>query len=163
VDLAGVTAAVFYSWPGPIFEGGGTTQAVIDSAASPEQRDAIQRIIRGEETKEATSVWWVFYTMSDIVLDTLYLPIEFASDREARTARVSIPGVVESIGEPIRTAYDGSPHRVQIRHPAGIEFEVAEIGNASSRVTAGIPMALENTYGQWNEFDHNQDGPAHNR
>ena len=163
VDLAGVTAAVFYSWPGPIFEGGGTTQAVIDPAASPEQRDAIQAILRGEETREATSVWWVFYTMSETVLETLYLPIEFESDREARTARVSIPGVVESIGEPIRTAYDGSAHRVQIRHPQGIEFEVAEIGNARTRITGGIPMMLENTYGQWNAVDHNQDGPAHNR
>jgi len=163
VNLAGVTAAVVYAWPGPIFEGGGTTQAIIDPAASPEQRDAILRIIRGEETKEATSVWWVFFTMSDTVLDTLYLPIEFECNREARTARVSIPGVIESVGEPIRTAYDGSPHRVQIRHPQGIEFEIAEIGNARTTITGGIPMTLDNTYGQWNEIDHNQDGPAHNR
>lgn len=163
VDLAGVAFAVVYAWPGAVFEGGGTMQVVIDPAASPEQRDAISRIARGEETKEFATVWSVFHAMSDTVLEDLFLPIEMEADMDARTARVSIPGYLESTGEPIPTGYDGSPHRVQIRHPEGIEFEVAEIGNASTRITGDIPIAHENTYGQWNMVDHNQDGPAHNR
>lgn len=163
VDLAGARAAVVYAWPGPIFEGGGTMQVITDANASPAQRDAMSRIFKGEATREATSVWWVFHAMSETVLDDLCLPIDFEFDQEARTARVSIPGVIESVGEPIRNAYDGGAHRVQIRHPNGIEFEVADIGNARTTITGALPMSLTDTYGQWNLVDHNQDGPAHNR
>lgn len=163
VDLAGVKAAVVYAWPGPVFEGGGTKQAIIDPAATPAQREAISRILRGEETREASNVWWVYHAMSDTVLEDLYLPIEFEMDMDARTARVSIPGYIESVGEPISNPIDGGPHRVQIRHPEGIEFEVAEIGNARTVISGAIAMSLDNTYGQWNMMDFNQDGPAHNR
>jgi len=161
VDLAGVTAAVFYSWPGPIFEGGGTTQTVIDSSASPQQRDAIERIVKGEEIHEAGNHWWVFNAMSDTVLETLFLPIDFVMDMNARTTRISIPGYLEATGEPIANPHDGGPHRVQIRCPEGIEFDVAEVGNGNSEVTGGIRMKLENSYGQWNLLDHSNNGPAH--
>jgi len=163
VDLAGAVFAVVYAWPGAVFEGGGTMQLILDPANSPEQRDAISRIVRGEETREFATVWSVFHAMSDTVLEDLVLPIALEMDREARTARVSIPDYLESTGEPIRNGYDGGAHRVQIRHPQGIEFEVAEIGNAHTRIVGPIAMVHENSYGQWNQVDHNQDGPAHNR
>jgi hypothetical protein len=164
VDLAGVKAAVVYSWPGPIYEGGGITQAIIDPAASDAQRDAISRIVKGQETKEGVNTWWVFHTMSETVLDDVFLPIELEMDIESRTARVSIPGYLEAIGDPIRSPVDGKPHRVQIRCPEGIEFDTADIGNGvSTEITGPIPIQLQNTYGQWNAFDHNNYGPAHNR
>ena len=161
VDLSGVTVVVFFTWPGPVFEGGGTMQAVIDEKASPEQRDAISQIVKGGETREAANHWWVFHAMSDTILEDLSLPIEFTADREARTARVSIPGYLEAIGEPIKNPFDGAPHRVQIRCPEGIEFETAEIGNANSTITGAISMTLENTYGQFNYLDHTGNGPSH--
>ncbi len=161
VDLAGVRAAVIYRWPGPIFEGGGITVAIIDPSASEDQRDAISRIVKGQETDEAANHWWVFHAMSDTVLDDVVAPITMFMDHEARTARVEIPGYLESIGEPIRSPVDGSPHRVQIRCPEGIEFDVAEVGNGRTDIVAGIPMQLHDTYGQWNQFDHDNHGPAH--
>lgn len=161
VDLAGVTAAVVFSWPGPIFEGGGATQAVIDPSASEAQREAISRIIKGEETEEAANHWWVFHAMSDRVLEDLCLPIEFEADPEARTARVSIPGYLEATGEPIRSPVDGSPHRVQIRCPEGIEFDTADIGNSRTDIQGPIAMKLVDTYGQWNRLDHTNRGPVH--
>jgi hypothetical protein len=102
VDLTGVTVALVFEWPGPIFEGSGTMQAVIDRSATPEQRDAISRIVKGEETKEAANHWWVFHSMSDTILEDLSLPIEFEMDQDERTARVFIPGYLEAKGEPLR-------------------------------------------------------------
>lgn len=163
VDLAGVKAIVVYSWPGPIFEGGGTTQAIIDEGASEAQRDAISRIVKGEETKEAANHWWVFHAMSDQVLEDRIAPIEFVMDQDARTARVSVPGVLEAVGEPIKSPVDDAPHRVQIRCPEGIEFEVADVGNGRTEIVDGVPMHLEDTYGQWNALDHDNHGPAHVR
>ena len=79
-------------------------------------------------------------------------------DIDARTARVSIPGVVESTGRPIRPPHGGDEHRVRIDIPGGIEFELAEVGSASSRVTAAIKLDLKDSYGQWNILRHGPGG-----
>ena len=111
VDLAGVKAIVVYSWPGAIFEGGGITPAIIAEGAKAAQRDAISRIVKGEETREIANHWWVFHAMSEEVLEDRVAPIEFEMDQASRTARVSVPGILEAVGEPIRSPVDGSPPR----------------------------------------------------
>ena len=160
VDLSGLSFSIMYAWPGPVFEGGGELQAVINERADEHQRAALQSIITGQETEEAATHWWVFHAMSDTVHETLFKPIEFAMDYEGRTARVSIPGVLESTGEPIRNPWDGGEHRVRIQIPEGIEFEVAEIGSANSQAIAAISLDLEKTYGQFNYARHTGAGPV---
>lgn len=163
VNLKGVVASIVYAWPGPIFEGGGEMQIIIDESASAEQREAIQTICSGGETLEAATHWWVFSTMSDTKHPTLFKPIEFNVDLEARKATVHIPGIMDAHGAPIRNPHDGAPHRVQIRCPEGIEFEVADIGNGSCDVNGAIRLDLKDTYGQFNRLDHSGTGPAHIR
>jgi len=150
VQLDGLNAAVFYAWPGPIFEGGGELQLVIDEKADQNQREALASICCGEHTNEAATHWWVFHAMSNTVHETLFKPFEFDVDIEARKAHLIIPDVVQSIGSPIRSPATGDEHRVRIDMPNGIEFTLAEIGNASSEATGAINLNLENTYGQWN-------------
>jgi hypothetical protein len=75
-------------------------------------------------------------------LEPLYRPIEFEVDVEARRGRFRVPGIVETIGEPIRNKVTGKESRAQIRIPDGFEYEVAEVGSASSR-TLGGPMQIE--------------------
>ncbi len=55
----------------------------------------------------------------------------------------------------------GDPHRVRIDIPNGIEFEQAEIGNASTKATGVIEMDLINSYGQWNVLRHSGGGVVH--
>ena len=52
------------------------------------------------------------------------------------------PGYVEMTGEPIRNKVTGEESRAQISLPDGFEYEVADIGSASSRTTGG-PMQIE--------------------
>ena len=163
VDLSGLRAVLVFQWPGAIFEGNGVTQLVIDERADAEQRAALSTVLRGGETREAATHWWVFSTMSTTIHEDLFLPIEFEADIEARTGRVSVPGYLEAIGEPIRNPVDGGLHRVQIRCPEGIEFETAEVGNSTARVTGPIHIHNQDTYGQFNRLDHTGDGPAHVR
>ena len=150
VQLDGLKAAVFYSWPGPIFEGKGTLQAVIDENASEEQRAALLSIVSGEQTNEAATHWWVFHAMSETVHDPLFLPIEFDVNIDARTARLQIPGIAQSIGSPIRSPATGDEHRIRLDMPEGIEFDFAEIGNASTEANGAIKLDLKDSYGQWN-------------
>ena len=79
-------------------------------------------------------------------------------DVEARRARIRVPGLVESEGSPITNDIDGSVHRARIHLPEGFEYTYAEMGTASSTVTAAIELNLKGSYGQFNEMHLNQDG-----
>ena len=158
VKLDGLRVASFYSWPGPIFEGNGEIQVVIDERADDAQRDALRRVLHGEETEEAATHWWVFNAMSSTVHETLYKPIDYEVDIDGRTARVSIPGIVESTGRPIKNPVDGGEHRVRIDIPGGIEFALAEIGSASTKADGAIKLDLNDSYGQFNILRHSATG-----
>ncbi len=159
--LDGLYVALVYSWPGPIYEGKGQIQAIIDERADETQRAALATVLYGGETDEAATHWWVYHAMSDTVHEPLFKPIEFEVDLEARTARVNIPGVLESTGRPIASPVSGDEHRVRIEIPNGIEFEQAEIGNASTKATGAIELDLTDSYGQWNVLRHSGGGVVH--
>jgi hypothetical protein len=76
--------------------------------------------------------------------EPVFAPIDFEVDVEGRRGHLSIPGFVEMKGEPIRNKVTGKESRAQIRLPDGFEYEVAEVGSASSRTTGG-PMQIEIT------------------
>ena len=161
VSLDGLKVALLYAWPGPIFEGKGEMQAIVDERADSVQRDALTRIIHGEETDEGATHWWVYRSMSDTVHETLVKRIDFEVDVDGRRSRVSIPGVLESVGRPITSPATGAEHRVRIDIPNGIEFEQAEIGSATSLATAAIRLNLADTYGQFNRLRHSGRGVVH--
>lgn len=48
VDVGGLGVAVFATWPGAIHEGGGQARAYADSLATPQQGEALARLVRGE-------------------------------------------------------------------------------------------------------------------
>ena len=165
VDLGGVKIAMLYSWPGLISEGKGQLQAIIEDTASDEQRAALETILHGHETEEAATHWWVYNAMSDTIHPTLSKPINLEMDMDARTAKLSIPGVIESTGSPIRPDHTSdAEHRVRIDIPDGIEFTFAEIGSASSQTgpEAAVTLELKDSYGQWSALRHSGTGIVHN-
>ena len=164
VDLSGLKIALFYAWPGPIAEGKGEMQVVIDENADEKQRLALETVLHGKETEEAATHWWVFHAMSDTIHPTLFKPIESEINIKEVTARTSIPGMVDSTGGPIRPDHTpDSIHRVQIVIPGGIEFEVAEMGSASTRTgsESAVQLDLTDSYGQWNLLKHSGSGVVH--
>ena len=56
VVLDGLSAALLYAWPGPIYKGNGECQAVIDERADGKQRDALATILYGGETNEGRPI-----------------------------------------------------------------------------------------------------------
>jgi hypothetical protein len=101
--------------------------------------------------------------MSSTVREPIFKPIEFEVDLEKRQARVSIPGVLESSGRPIRSPATGDEHRVRIDIPGGIEFEIAEIGSATTKASGAIQLELDDTYGQFNILRHSGTGVVRTR
>ena len=150
VPLGGLRAVLLVTWPGPVHEGNGTMQLIIDEQADAGQRDALLKIMTGQETDEMATMWWVYSAMSPTKLDALFRPIEYEVDVEARRGRFRVPGIVETVGEPIRNPVSGAEHRARIDLPDGFEYRIAEIGSATTHATAAIALpGLENSYGQF--------------
>jgi hypothetical protein len=150
VQLDGLRMVGLYSWPGPVHQGNGMMQLVIDERADAVQRDALVKIMSGEHTDEMATMWWVYSVMSPNKLEPLFRPIQFEVDVDARRGRFRVPGIVETVGEPIRNPVTGAEHRARIDLPHGFEYRIAEIGSGTTRTTGAIPLpGLENSYAQF--------------
>ena len=143
---------------GSDLEGNGEMQAIIDERADAAQRQGLVTILHGGETRDAATHWWVFHAMSSTVHEPIFKPIEFEVDIERRRARVVIAGVLEFSGRPIRSPATGDEHRVRIDIPNGIEFEIAEIGSATTKASGAIALDLDDTYGQFSVLRHSGAG-----
>ena len=149
VPLDGLRAAGIYQWPGPVHLGNGTMQLIVDERADAAQRDALTRIMMGQDTQEMATMWWVFSAMSPNKEETLFAPIDFEVDVDARRGRLIVPGLIESHGEPIRNPVTGDEHRVRIDLPNGFEYRLAEIGSGRSTTQGKIKLELKDSYGQF--------------
>ena len=141
-----------------MFEGDGELQAIIDERATPEQREALLTVVNGGETDEAATHWWVYHEMCSKVHEPIDKPIDYVVDVDGRRAKVSIPGVLESSGRPIRPQHGDGEHRVRIDIPGGIEFTIAEVGSGSTKSTGVIKFDIDDTYGQWSVLRHGPSG-----
>lgn len=157
-SLAGMRFVWLLQWPGEIAEGNGTGQLILDARASDAQRDAMRRIVAGEDTQPGATHFYVFSSTLSRVLDPIVAPIELDIDVAARRAQVSVPGLVQAEGGPILDPFSGAEHRVAIELPNGFEFTRTEVGRGSSRVSAGIPLELNNSHAHANVLHMNQDG-----
>jgi hypothetical protein len=160
VRLDGLKCVTLLAWPGPIHEGRGQVQAVIDERADARQRDALLTILSGQESEPGATVFSVFASTIETVHEPLSRPIEFEVDIAARTGRFSVPGLVEARGEPIRNPVTGAPHRVRVALPQGFEFSQAEFASGTAR--SGGPVALDwaNRHAHFAMLDIGPTGPA---
>ncbi len=71
VRLDGLLFAARFHWPGPVHEGRGTVQAVIDKRATPEQIDALSKILDGEE-QEPTTIFNIYCSTVETELDPVF-------------------------------------------------------------------------------------------
>ena len=149
VDLAGTIWAAMFAWPGPIHEGKGRCQPIVDAKASDAQRNALLRIMSGLDTEPFATVFAVFATTYEKVFDPIFTPIELEIDVDARRGKIKAEGVFELEGRPIRNPVSGKEHRARIDLPNGFEYELAEIGSASSRSTGNLPLTLSDSYAQF--------------
>jgi hypothetical protein len=160
VALDGTMAAFIAKWPGPVHEGQGTMQYIVDDKTSPEQQDALLKILSGQETQPMATMWSVYAAMSTTFLEPLVRPIELEIDVEARRGRFVVENVVETTGEPIRNPVTGDEHRARIDLPSSFEFRLAEVANASTKTgpDAGLKLRLDNSYGQFAEIHLSHSG-----
>lgn len=162
--LAGLKWAALYKWPGEIADGDGKRQTVIDEAADEAQRAALETIISGEACRPLSNFFAVFASTCSEVNETLFLPIDLEADLDARTARVSIPGIMTSTGRPIINEFNGEPFHIALARSRGsFEFTYAEIGLGTTQISGAMEMAFEDSWAHYCVHHFDQDGLVRER
>ena len=160
--LDGLKVAAIFKWPGPIHEGNGEAIAFVDSGANDQQREALLKIMTGQDTDPFATMFAVYASTVTNMHAPVFTDIDFEVDVEGRRARLSIPDYVETVGEPIRNKITGAESRAQILLPDGFEYAVADIGSASSRTTGPVQVDFKDSYGQFANLHLNSHGVVRN-
>lgn len=156
--LDGLRIAAIFKWPGPIHEGRGEALAFLESRASDAQREALLRIMTGQDTDPFATMFAVYASTVETMHPPVFTDIDLELDIDGRRGRMTIDGYVEMTGEPIRNKVSGAESRAQIVLPNGFEYAVAEIGSASSTTTGPMVLELRDSYGQFANLHLNSHG-----
>lgn len=146
VRLDGLIVAARYRWPGAVHEGRGIVQGVVDERASDAQRQALFKILDGEE-QEPTTVFNIYGSTFETELDPVFSHIDFDCDLGRGTGRFAVPGLMEMTLEPISNPVTGAPHSAKIVLPEGFEFRSADMASGSFSGTGEIAFQREAGYG----------------
>jgi len=163
VRLDGLKIGVVFQWPGAVHEGRGKCQPIVEAKASAEQREALLKIMSGQDTEPFATMFAVYASTMEKVYDPIFTTIEYAVDVDARRGKVRAEGVFELNAEPIRNPVSGQEHRARIDLPHGFEYELAEIGSASSHSRGNLALDLENSYAQFARLHMNNKGLIRHR
>jgi hypothetical protein len=144
--LDGLRFGGVFRWPGPIHEGHGEAVPIVDRRATPAQRDAILRIMSGQDTEPGATFFQVFFSMLDKVHDPVFADIELDIDIDARKVRYVVPGVIEARGEPIINPVTQREHRARFDMPNGFEFRLAEAGRGWANTSGPIQLNLADSH-----------------
>ena len=156
VRLDGLKLVAAVHFPGPLHEGNGIIEAFIDEGADQQQRDALVAIMTGQQGGT------LFEILSQIVTTIHgphFVPINWEFDKEKRTARVSVPGFLETESQPLTVPLTGAPQRVIVRMPAGFEYKEMEVASARSLSSTGaIRFDWEGTHSSLAMVEHTDKG-----
>ena len=156
--LDGLKFVGIFRWPGAIHEGKGKAAVVIDERANEAQRGALLRILSGQDTEPGATVFNVFASTLVKVHEPIFSRIDFEVDIDGRRARLVVPGLIETRGEPILNPVTGNEHRVRIDMVGGFEYTLAEIGRGWSKASGPISYELADSYGQFAHLHLSQSG-----
>jgi len=156
--LDGLKVAGMFRWPGPIHEGHGEAAIIIDASANAAQREALLRILSGQDTEPGATIFNVFAMTLDKVHEPIFADIAFEMDMDRRRARLVVPGYMETRGEPILNPITGAEHRIRIDNPNGFEFHLAEVGRGWSNTSQPLAIELSDSHGHFCQLNLCQSG-----
>ncbi len=163
VRLDGLKIGFVFRWPGAIHEGKGKCQPIVEAKASAQQREAVLKIMSGQDTEPFATMFAVFATTMEKVFDPIFATITYEADVDARRGKVRVEGVFELDAGPIRNPVSGEEHRARIDLPHGFEYELAEVGSASSRSRGNLAFELKDSYAQFARLHLNNKGLIRHR
>jgi hypothetical protein len=161
VKLDGLKVVGIFAWPGAIHEGRGEALAIIDERATPEQRDALLKILTGQETEPFATIFSVVAAMTEKFHEPVFKRIEFEADQDERVGSFSVEGIVEVKAEPIRNPVTGNPHRAKVSLPHGFEYAEAEYASGDWKTMGAIVNDLTKRHAHFAELHLGPNGVIH--
>ena len=159
--LDGLRVGAIFKWPGAIHEGHGEALAFVDRRADDAQREALLKIMTGQDTDPFATMFAVYASTVETMHPPVFTDIDLELDIDGRRGRMKIENYVDMTGGPLRNKVTGEETRAQIHLPAGFEYEIADIGSASSRTSGPMALELSETYGQFANIHLNSHGVVH--
>jgi hypothetical protein len=158
IRLDDLRIAAIFKWPGPIHEGNGEAIAFVDARADAKQREALLRIMTGQDTDPFATMFAVYASTVTRMHDPVFTDVDLQIDVDARKGRIFVKDYIDTVGTPILNKVTGAESRAQIVLPEGFEYTVAEVGSATSRTTGPLEVSLTDTYGQFARLHLNNHG-----
>ena len=156
--LDGLRIAAIFKWPGAVHEGNGEAIAFVDERATDLQREALLRIMTGQDTDPFATMFAVYASTVTTMNEPVFTKIDLDLDIDGRRGRIFIKDYIETVGEPIRNKVTGEDSRAQIVLPNGFEYALAEIGSASSKTSGPVQVEMKDSYGQFAQLHLNNHG-----
>jgi hypothetical protein len=151
VSLNGVGFAFMAKWPRAIHEGQGTGKIWIDNSTSPEQRQAIENILKG---RLGGPPWIIFAATIDRWLDIGVTPLQW--ELNGARSRLNFGDVLRINMEPMRNAVSGKETPAKIVLPEGLVCK--ELNMTSSQTfsvfTPGMKYAWAGKMVWYGTVDH---------
>jgi hypothetical protein len=107
-------------------------QPVLPSWTTPEQRDAVFKIMSGEGQPPNT-IFQIFHAIVETIHEPQFTDITFEWNIDKRTARIDVPGIVRARTEPIRNPVTDEEHRIVTVLPNGWNFYQCEGASGTAK------------------------------
>lgn len=156
--LDGLKAAAAFAFPGALHQGHGQGMVAVDERATPAQRDALLRILSGQDTAPGATFFQILSTVTEKLHEPIFTNIDFEVDVDGRTARLNVPGMIEARGEPVPNPVTGAPTRARIDLPEGFEYRIAEVGRGWAKSTGAVKFDLADSHAHFARLHMTQDG-----
>lgn len=134
---------------------------IVDERADDKQREALLRIMSGEDALPGSNFFNVFAQTFEKVHDPVFATIDFEIDIDGRTARAKVPGWMEARGEPITNPVTGEVHRARINLPEGFEYDTCEVGQGWAKTQGPLDVQLEGSHAQFARLHMTESGVVH--
>jgi hypothetical protein len=118
--LDGLRIAAIFKWPGPIHEGNGEAIAFVDANADAKQREALLKIMTGQDTDPFATMFAVYASTVTTMNEPVFTDIDLQIDVDARKGRIFVKDYIDTVGTPILNKVTGAESRAQIVLPEGL-------------------------------------------
>ena len=140
-SLDGLRLAGIFKYPQAIHMGNGAGLPIVDQRATDAQRNALLRIMSGQDTRPGATMFQVFFSMLSKVYEPVFADIDFAVDIAKRRSHLKVAGYIEQRGEPIINPISGNEHRIRSSQRADLSSKRLKSAADGPRRPARLPMS----------------------
>ncbi len=148
VDLGGLTFCWVGKFPGPLHEGNGTAQLIIEERASAAQRQALLELASGKRG----GPFAIFAAVTATFLEPLYARYEVVVN--GLDSRAIAAPYLEMQLAPIANPVTGEREYLQLQKPTGFTSTWADLGRSLKFAinAPGLQYDHSGQYGEYSEF-----------